>query len=492
MASSSQAAVTPTGIRDGEPAALAALVERRANAVLAYCEAVCPPGVADQAAAEAFARFRGAVATAQDARSLDPEVLLLGATRHAAAAMTPTPAAPAPAAGLRHRLGGARGTGASEVCALVPHLLAARATAALGPADLERLAKHLERHAACRELAGAFARAEQAYAAPPTRTVPIGALTEIMLALAAAAPITAAQGDDLDYVTVEAPEPEVGPEPEVEDLAVVVPAPVVEDEAEPLLEPAAIAEEDPFDPEEDADLHEHEGAVTALVPAVGPDEAEDDPHEHTLVLPAGAVAATSGAGGVPHPRPPRRHLGLPASSGEHGLVYRYVLPGAFVAAAILGALGLTGFFADADVPARQSGTLAAPPAGAPPVTPETDVEAEERSALAAQRRARRERAAAAARERRERAIRAATAAEAEPTSTGTTPAATVPAPAPTPEPRATPDPDPAPRSPPRTAPREAEKAPAEESSSALPETGAETTPAPADPGVFEPAPAPTP
>jgi hypothetical protein len=54
-------AVTPQGIRAGDPAALAALCERRGGAVLAYCREVCEPAAASAAAAEALACFRAAV-----------------------------------------------------------------------------------------------------------------------------------------------------------------------------------------------------------------------------------------------------------------------------------------------------------------------------------------------------------------------------------------------------------------------------------------------
>ena len=55
------AAVTPEGVRAGDPAALAALVERRGAGVLAYAREVSDPSVAPLAAAEALARFRAAV-----------------------------------------------------------------------------------------------------------------------------------------------------------------------------------------------------------------------------------------------------------------------------------------------------------------------------------------------------------------------------------------------------------------------------------------------
>src|SRR5436309_10344271 len=85
-------AVTPEGVRTGDPAALAALCERRGGAVLAYCREVCEPAEAALAAAEALARFRAAVWASADAADLDPERLLLSATRHAASARARRPA----------------------------------------------------------------------------------------------------------------------------------------------------------------------------------------------------------------------------------------------------------------------------------------------------------------------------------------------------------------------------------------------------------------
>ena len=458
MAISSQAAVTPEGIRDGDPAALAALVERRANAVLAYSEAVCASSAAERATAEAFARFRAAVAAAEDPRSFDPGALLLDATRHAAASLTVTPT-PTADNGLRRKLGAGRGPGASETCALIPGLLAARAEGALSTADQERLARHLERHPACRALADAVDRAEADYASPPSRMVPIGTLSEIMLALTAAAPMIAAPGAELDFADVAFVEaatvdPEPQPEPEQAE-----PAPV-----------AAVAPE----------------PTTTVFRAVAVDEVDEPPGtdaNHTGVLPpAAAIAMPAAAGGVAHPRPTRRHLHLPSPTLSHGVLYHYVLPGAFVAAALLAAMGVAGVFsADERPPAAASPVInnapVAPPAGAPPVTPRTGVDAEERTALAAARRARREQAAAASRRARE------TAQAASPTTqTETTPPAVVvpdlePEPAPAPTPAPTPR-----RTPPQTS--TAEKEPPAESSSALPDEGTATTPS-ADPGVFE-------
>jgi len=458
MAISSQPAMTPDGIREGDPAALAALVEHRANAVLAYCEAVCSPAGAERAAAETFARFRAAVAAAEDARSLDPAALLLGATRHASASLTITPTPPADG-GMRRKLGAGRAPSASETCTLIPGLLAARAEGALSAADRERLARHLERHPACRALADAVDRAEAGYASPPSRMVPIGALTEIMVALTAAAPITAVPRTDLDFADVILPTTE-------------------SDESEPVL----------HEPPPAAALPPEPSTAVFRAVAVDVDEVDEQPRaetDHTVVLPPStAFAVPAAAGGVAHPRPPHRHrhLYLPSPTRNHGVVYHFVLPGAFIAAALLAAMGVAGVFStDERQPAASPVTTnapVAPSAGAPPVTPTAGVDAQEREALAAERR---ERADAAKR----RGARGPAQTATPTTRTETTPQAVV-----------APDPDPAPpaATAPRRAPRQtstAEKEPPAESSSALPDTGSATTPS-ADPGVFEGTPAPAP
>jgi len=77
--------VTPAGVRDGDPGALAGLCEVRGPAVLAYCEVVAGRGAAGAATADAFGSFRGGVVATDDLGSLNPEALLISATRHAAA-----------------------------------------------------------------------------------------------------------------------------------------------------------------------------------------------------------------------------------------------------------------------------------------------------------------------------------------------------------------------------------------------------------------------
>jgi hypothetical protein len=202
-------AVTPEGVRAGDPAALAALVERRGAAVLAYSREVCSPAEAPLAAAEALARFRAAVYASGDAADLDPERLMLSATRHASAARARPPAE---AGGPRRILG----RGQTDACARMPSLIVARAENLLGDADLDRLGRHLERCAACRATEAAFRRAERAYVA--TTHAPLDSATTALLlsALADAAPVE---------VALEAPAEPEPPPPVVEDHVVVEPEP---------------------------------------------------------------------------------------------------------------------------------------------------------------------------------------------------------------------------------------------------------------------------
>lgn len=188
-------AVTPAGIRAGDRATSEALCARRGSAVLAYCERVAGPGSAVTAAAESFARFRGAVIATPDSEGIDPEVLLLSATRHAAARHAPRP----PLAGVAARLGaGRRGP---QTCALVPELLAARAEGALSDADRLRLSRHLQRCRTCATVQERFGAAEAAYRSPPDAAPDARASAMIVAALtkrAGAGPAPAAPGESED------------------------------------------------------------------------------------------------------------------------------------------------------------------------------------------------------------------------------------------------------------------------------------------------------
>jgi hypothetical protein len=172
------APVTAQRVRDGEPAALHALVDRRGAAVLAYCERVAEPDRAVAAAGDAFGRFRHDVVAAAEPRKLDPEALLLRGTRLAAAAAAPRTVPPRGL--LARRLG--------ATCMLVPELLAARAEGTLSPADRLRLGRHLERCDSCREAEDRFEAGERAYQEAPSAPPAPDVAGELLAALRAAAP----------------------------------------------------------------------------------------------------------------------------------------------------------------------------------------------------------------------------------------------------------------------------------------------------------------
>jgi hypothetical protein len=180
--------VTAQRVRDGEPAALNALVERRGTAVLAYCEEVAEPGGATAAAGEAFARFRREVVAADEPRALDPEAVLLRGTRQAAAAAAPRSVAQRGL--LARRLG--------ATCVLVPELLAARAERSLTTADRLRLSRHLERCSSCREAEERFERGEQAWREAPNTPPAPEVADQLLAALRGAAPITERDGSEPD------------------------------------------------------------------------------------------------------------------------------------------------------------------------------------------------------------------------------------------------------------------------------------------------------
>ena len=159
-------------MRDGDPAALAGLCERRGPAVLAYCRHVAGDAAAADAAAEAFAHFRAQVVAADDPASLNPEALLINVTRHAAA---------------RHATVVAGG-----LCAEVPTLLAGRADHSISPANVEFLEGHLEVCWTCRAPVARFEAAERAYRDPPDASMPPEAAEAIIAALTAAAPVRTA------------------------------------------------------------------------------------------------------------------------------------------------------------------------------------------------------------------------------------------------------------------------------------------------------------
>lgn len=163
-------AVTPVGVRDGDPDALAGLCDRRGPAVLAYCEVVAGQGEEGVvAAADAFASFRAGVVAAPDLASLNPEALLISATRHAAA---------------RHA-----GTDLPPEHARVPALLAGRADRSITLADHDWLEEHLAGCWTCRAPVARFEAADRAYRDPPGTPLAPEVSAAIVAALTAAAPV---------------------------------------------------------------------------------------------------------------------------------------------------------------------------------------------------------------------------------------------------------------------------------------------------------------
>lgn len=176
------AEVTPAGTRDGEPDVLAGLCMRRGGAVLAYSEHMAAPGQAALAAADAFARFRSRVVAADELAGLDADALLLSATRHAAVAR-----------GVR--VNRADDAEASEECLSAQRLVVDWMEDELSPAARERLERHVAGCAECGAVLVRFEAAERAYLHPPKAPVPPTIARSIVSALAAAAPVTALDGD---------------------------------------------------------------------------------------------------------------------------------------------------------------------------------------------------------------------------------------------------------------------------------------------------------
>ena len=211
-AQSAPAAITPRGVRDGDPEVLAALCARRGPAVLAFVAEVCPPPVVTRAVADAFARFRAAVASDDGAPAVHPDALLLRFARHAALDVV----------ALGPDLG----------CVSVPSLLVRRAEQDLSKDEAGRLEHHLGTCEHCGELAAALGRAEEAYRTADDTEIGTELTAAVVAALAAAAPVRATPKP------TPAPEPREAaaePEEEVDD----------EPEEEPQYEPQEELEEQP-------------------------------------------------------------------------------------------------------------------------------------------------------------------------------------------------------------------------------------------------------
>lgn len=362
-------AVTPAGVRDGDPAALEGLCARRGAAVLAFCREVCEPDAVPVAAAEAFARFRAAVVVLDDLSGVNPDELLLGATRHAAASL----ALSAPGDGPRLLGLGARGR--SEACAFVPEMLVARAGGALGEADLDRLEKHLEKCAGCREVEAAFARAEHAYREPGGTAVPPDVAHSIVAAMAAAAPVSTAPAAPPPAEAEPEPEPEPAepepepaePEPAIQpdlETAETVELDALELEPESYLEPDRAGQLDELEEPDEAQAQWQEQDDPSA-PTAEP-EAEEELAAPVVVpapSPAGQAAAAEAtppslATPTALPRTRRRsHVHWPAHVPhvDQGRLRAAGLPAAVVTLALLGSMAIAGVF---------GGSEPTPPTGA--------------------------------------------------------------------------------------------------------------------------------
>jgi hypothetical protein len=335
--SSTSGGATPQGVREGDRAALQAVVDRRGPAVIAFCTQVCGPHDATRAAAEAFARFRAAVRDAPDLDSVEPELLLRGATRHAAASMARVPLGPPPHGKLR-----SRGT---QTCEHVPTMLAARANGALGEADLERLARHLERCERCNAMAEIFHRAELSYQDPPfdtlgtdTSSVLLDALEAVPMRTIGVAPAPAPDapsGEKLDGA--------FGHLPDLEDE---VPIAVADEQADEdpadEAEPTELEVEEIDEPAEELDP---EALAAETLPAAPAEEEAPADHEPGATVEWDAV--------IPLPENHDAAPVVPLLEGgrerrSRGSALRVVLPAGIVAATVAAVLAIAGVFGGDD------------------------------------------------------------------------------------------------------------------------------------------------
>ena len=454
------------GVHRGDPEAMAELCGSRGGSVLAFCEAACGVTLAPRAAAEAFARFRAAVAAAPEGEIQYADGLLLGATRHAAASLAPVP----PTAGGR-LLGRGRRRGA-EVHAVVPTLLAARAEGGLGQADQDRLARHLERCAPCRETEERFADAEERYAEASGDPPPPELVRALVTSMAAAAPAAAAGLGADGHPEVD--EPGDGPQ---------TPPPAAgagEDEGvdedlrigTPPLGPVGVVAVAP-DPELDGILDDPSAAGDLDDPDDFAMEHDDD-HDDADPDDPGAQRAPIAIRGHPEATAPA----TAKAGGRLGRPVALILPLAVILMGVLAAMAVAGVFGGDDGQPARSGVD--PPqietVREPVTTPLTDDGVLAAAPVRKRKRSSRRRAKPSAK-------RTADSRSASPAATSTTPSVTVPvAPTPT-ELQDAPEPAPQPVAPAPKKQQSATKVPSGGGGAQPDEPASEPTP------TFEPAPA---
>jgi len=235
------AAITPQGIRDGDPAVLAALAAVRGPAVVAFAETVCEPSYVVRAAADAFARFRAAVADPELDANVHPDALLLRCARRAALDLAPR--------------------GPDLGCGPASDLLAQRAERTIKAADATLLNRHLKSCEHCSELAQSLDAADRAYREADGAALEPAVVAPMVAALAAAAPVraipVAAPANGGTAAVAVEPDPVAEAEPEAEAEAEPEPEAEAEPEAEPEPEPEAEAEPE-AEPEDESETDEPE------------------------------------------------------------------------------------------------------------------------------------------------------------------------------------------------------------------------------------------
>jgi len=178
--------ITPPKLRSGEPAALAALCDRRGAAVFAYCERAAGPEAAVEAAAEAFAQFRRAIMPAGALTGKDhADTLLRSATRRCALVH-----AEAASAGRRE------GNEGTDECDGQEAALLVYVEDTLAPAERQVVAGHVAECGTCAAVLRRLQDAEAAFNVKPGTAVPVPVAREILTALVRAAPVTAHGGDE--------------------------------------------------------------------------------------------------------------------------------------------------------------------------------------------------------------------------------------------------------------------------------------------------------
>ena len=427
-------AVTAMGIRDGDHAVLEALVERRGHAVLAFCERACAPGMALEAAGEAFARFRATVMTVDEPAGLDPESTLLSATWHAAAERVPR-SVPPPTGPLGRLLGA---NAAPQLLAVVPALLVARADGTLDAAGEAELTRLLTSSPTARGIEERLSAAEQAYRTAPFRPLEPELVEDLVTAMVSE-PVSEPEREDDVIVTAngnpplfastvaDEPEPETETESEPEpdpDAPEVATEDEAEEQPEDEPEPERVPEDEPAAEVVAAPEATEDEAIADDEPEAGedveahPDDADDVEHVQTASGAVDELLEAPAPTPVETPAPPPASTPLTAAETTRGLprlpAERPAVPGrgalapagAVVTVAAIGAMVAAGVFGGNDPqPAVDTGLVPRSAAIAVPDGQAAAVIDDLRDAAAESRRNRiadeRQRAAAAARARRE-------------------------------------------------------------------------------------------